>query len=293
MWTRRRKEPRQATQGRSEQDAQTLPNLNRLFVGAPPSPQLAVDLFQGEWSSIFPPGWGVSTGGRAPLFEDGRVTWAIDTLGGVDGKRVLELGPLEGGHSFMLERAGAREVVAIEANAHAYLRCLVTKEIAALTGTRFHLGDFVEFLRTTSDQFDVVFCIGVLYHMQEPQELLELISRVSTSVAVWTHYFDPDLIARSELVRSHFDGTTESREYRGHHLQLHRYDYADALEWTGFCGGVRPWANWLSYGDLLEALKLSGFPDITIESTQEGHPNGPAVTLLAQRAEDSPPVSST
>jgi hypothetical protein len=80
------------------------------YVGMAPSGQSAVDVFAGEWSSRLPVA-GV-TAGEIPLFEDERVEWALGHLGNVAGRTVLELGPLEGGHSSMLERAGALAVVA-------------------------------------------------------------------------------------------------------------------------------------------------------------------------------------
>ncbi len=100
-----------------------------IYASEAPSPQLAVDIFAGEWSSRFPPGSDID-GGQAELFEDRRISWMIDQLEGVEGLRILELGPLEGGHTYMLDRAGA-DVVAIEANQRAYLKCLITKEVLA------------------------------------------------------------------------------------------------------------------------------------------------------------------
>src|SRR6187402_1626923 len=86
------------------------------YVHAAPSPQLALDLFKGDWWSAVP---GLQAG-STPLFDDSRIRWAVEHLGGVTGRRILELGPLEGGHTYMLERAGAASVVAIEANTRAY-----------------------------------------------------------------------------------------------------------------------------------------------------------------------------
>src|SRR3954464_14009309 len=93
-----------------------------------PSVQAAVDIFKGEWSSKFPAEAGPVTAGQWALFEDARLAWALERLGGVAGKTALELGPLEGGHSYMLQRSGAASVVAVEGNPRAYLKCLLVKE---------------------------------------------------------------------------------------------------------------------------------------------------------------------
>ncbi len=130
----------------AEDGAAAARGRRRLFdayVAAAPSAQNAVDAVPG-WVTALPPEAGAHAG-SIPLFADERIAWAIAQAGGVAGKRVLELGPLDGGHTVMLTRAGA-QVDAVEANRLAYLRCLVTKELLGLTTARFHLGDFVAFL---------------------------------------------------------------------------------------------------------------------------------------------------
>src|SRR4051794_2616577 len=91
-----------------------------------PSIQNAVDIFRGKWASTFDGLIEAETDGHAPLFtSDPRPLRAAEILGTgsrIDGFRVLELGPLEGGHTFQLEKLGAREVLAIEANVEAFLK---------------------------------------------------------------------------------------------------------------------------------------------------------------------------
>ena len=88
------------------------------------------------------------------LFEDERIAWFIEELGGVQNQSVLELGPLEAGHTYMLARAGAASVLGIEANPHAYLKCLIIREIMELRQARFLCGDFIKYLQTTEEKFD-------------------------------------------------------------------------------------------------------------------------------------------
>ncbi|HEY9709972.1 MAG TPA: hypothetical protein V6D48_17330, partial [Oculatellaceae cyanobacterium] len=125
-------------------------NLNILdkYVTSVPSPQNAFDIFKGEWSSKLPEPFAALQAGSAPLFEDPRIDWCNAQFGGFEGKTVLELGPLEAGHTYMIERLGAGEIVSIEANTRAYLKCLIVKELLELKHTRFLCGDFVEYLRT-------------------------------------------------------------------------------------------------------------------------------------------------
>ncbi len=72
--------------------------------------------------------------GATPLFDDPRITWSNDRFGemgipgGYVGRDVLELGPLEGGHTYLLDRMGVKSVTAVEASSRAYLKCLIAKE---------------------------------------------------------------------------------------------------------------------------------------------------------------------
>src|SRR5690349_6333313 len=112
--------------------------IQDVYIRTAPSAQNAVDIFRGEWSSQLPATLqGEAKAGDTPLFEDDRIKWAIEQFGGATNFTALELGPLEGGHSYMLERQGATSVLAIEANVRAYLKCLITKELLGLKKVTF------------------------------------------------------------------------------------------------------------------------------------------------------------
>src|SRR5689334_5536438 len=164
------------------------------YTRSPPSPENALDIFAGEWLCKLPPPFAGLQAGTIPAFDDPRLHWGLGELGGVADQRVLELGPLEGAHSYLLERAGAADVLAVEANTHAYLRCLVVKEILALRRCRFVLGDFVRLLETDATRFDVCIASGVLYHLRDPARLIALLARVTDRLFVWTHYYDPAVV---------------------------------------------------------------------------------------------------
>lgn len=60
-------------------------------------------------------------------------------LGAFVGKTRLELVPLEGGHSYMLQKMGVKKIIAIEANSRAFLKCLCIKEIFDLNKVEFKI----------------------------------------------------------------------------------------------------------------------------------------------------------
>jgi SAM-dependent methyltransferase len=251
------------------------------YVRGVPSAQAAIDLFEGEWSSQFPARMGLHAG-HAPLFEDPRIAWVIDQAGGVEGKRVLELGPLEAGHTSMLHAAGA-DVVAIESNSRAFLKCLIVKEIMGLARASFLLGDFVSYLETNREKFDLVVCSGVLYHSTDPIALLESIARIGCPIAIWTHYFDPTVVAVDPTKARMFVATPESVSWRSHTLSMHRRNYLESLEWAGFCGGPESSAVWMQRDDLFTVLRELGYSNISVMSDDPGHQNGACIMLFASR----------
>lgn len=243
-----------------------------------PSVQNAVDIFAGNWASdlrdVLP---GVESGPHR-LFVDGRAQQAADALGRngrFDGFSVLELGPLEGAHSHLLETLGAGPISAVEANAAAYLKCLVVKEALGLKA-RFLLGDFVEHLKSGAGPYDLIFASGVLYHMPSPLELIRLIAGATDRCFVWTQYFEESRCPGRTGEPASLDGFSATYRRRA-------YDGKGA----GFWGGNQTTASWMSKDDILGAFAHFGLTDITVIEDQPAHPNGPAVTFAARRPQSS------
>ena len=165
------------------------------------------------WFHSIDLGMGVTTRGLSEL------TLGVDQLPDVRGRSVLDIGAWDGYYSFFAEQHGATRVVALDhyatgvdfAARQAYwAECAqqgvlpdhnrdVTDfwrpELPGRRGFEFAhgvLGSSVEPLVadfTTVDlealgPFDVVFYLGVLYHMKEPLTCLERVRKVTTEVAV-------------------------------------------------------------------------------------------------------------
>jgi hypothetical protein len=241
-----------------------------------PSKQTAVDIFRGEWTSRLPDDL---RSGSVPLFADERIEWLAGRVS-VRGADVLELGPLEGGHSYMLEQLGAQRVVAVEANRRAFLRCLVVKEIFGLQRVEFVCGDFVEYLRHTDETFDLCVASGVLYHMRDPAELLGLAARVSDRLYLWTHYFDAERVRANARVAAHFP-SEEGPPFR--------FEYGDVRDTQTFCGSGGRFSNWLDRATILRLLEKLGFDQVEFAFEEPDHAHGPAFAILAVRTRGSPP----
>jgi hypothetical protein len=243
-----------------------------------PSPQCAIDIFKDHWASnvgrVVP---GVQSG-DSDIFADPRVKFAVDHLGLGDGTMtgmsVLELGPLEGGHTYQLEKSGAK-VLAIEANVEAYLKCLIVKELTGMTNSRFELGDFNIYLEQSAKQFDLIFASGVLYHMPDPLKTLSDVSKLSDRCFIWTHYYDP----------AYYPGPERTKQ-PAHHAGV------DATYWElvypdmgvdKFWGGNKPVACWMTKQDIILALRAYGYDHVEVVHDHTDHPHGACMSLVAKR----------
>lgn len=248
----------------------------RKFVDEAPGPQAAIDIFAGRWASSFPDLDPPVTAGGVPHFTvDHRPRQTAATLGAgrLDGVRILELGPLEGGHTYQLEGLGA-DVTAIEGNAEAYLKCLVAKELLGMR-SRFLLGNFVTHLQAQpADAWDLIFASGVLYHMVRPLELIALICRAAPRAYLWTHYYDPE---RNEG----FVGAMDSHEsVTAEHFQK---DYGDRSHGR-FWGGLASASRYLKADDIVAAFRAFGHDRVEVLETNLEHPHGPCFTLATSRS---------
>ncbi len=250
------------------------------YVQGAPSGKQALEIFAGEWSSRLPPPYDVITG-SSELFEDARIKWMLEVIGGIEGYRILELGPLEAGHTTMLERAGAGTITAVEGNTRAFLKCLIVKEVLGLERSHFLCGDIHGFLAECTDRFDLCLASGVLYHMRDPVEVLNAMARVSDRLVLWTHYYDPAVLDHPEIA-VHFGSATE-RAIGDLTFTEHRYEYGEALAWNGFCGGSAHYANWLERDTILECLRRAGFDSIEIGFDEVMAQHGPALAIVARR----------
>jgi hypothetical protein len=241
-----------------------------------PSAQTAVDVFHGRWAGDLSELLNVTGTGLHRLFTtDIRPVQAAQHFGqnsSLAGMSVLEIGPLEGAHTWKLEQLGAESIVAVESNVEAWLKCLVVKEILNLQRSRFLLGDALAYMRSNPQRFDLIMCSGVLYHMADPLDLIEQIARTSDRCFVWTHYYHPERPAYNFLPGK-VSRTDQEFTYWTH-------TYGDRS--TGFWGGNLTSAAWMTDTDLLNAFRHFGLNKIQVLNNDIQHSNGPALTFVAE-----------
>ena len=254
------------------------------YVQTNPTDINAFDLFRESWSTTFIEDGGQRlTIGNFDGTNDARLRWLASRLD-IKGLRVLELGPLEAAHSLFLEKLGA-DVLAVEANIGAFLRCLAVKNQFDLRA-KFLLGDFNK-LNTEKSQFDLVLASGVLYHMADPVSFLEKFSRCSDKLFLWTHYFESDLSLWNINLKEQLDNgkwnykDPEVVRYKDIDVKIIRQQYGESLGWTGFCGGPEDYSYWIDKDDLLQLLKALGYRKIDLAFDEPAHQNGPSFCVYA------------
>ena len=244
--------------------------IARGFSGNLPTIENSIAIFD-DWVSALPiPG---ASSGNFPAFtEDPRPSFVREVFGSLEQFAILELGSLEGGHSYQLERLGAKSITAIEANAESFIKSLIVKEALGLK-TKFLHGDFLQYLQTVETRYDLIFACGVLYHMRDPLHLLELIAQRTDRVFVWTHYVSAEGDGQNY---DHLDV-----EYAGLKCRYYKHPY-EADHHQRHYSGLGTYGCYLTKNDILTALKHFGLGNIQIirDDPQE---IGSSISIVAYR----------
>jgi len=259
----------------------TKESFPSIFTSEPPSAQLAVDLFKDDWAAQLPIE-GLRTGNRPDLFDDPRIQWYLDRLaphGGIAGKSVLELGPLEGAHSSMLEKKGAGSVLGIESNARAFLKCLTVKELLDLKNCHFQYGDFVKYLGQPGPQFDLGIACGVFYHLRSPHDVLvALRKKVTGPVFLWTHYWSASIQTEYPHLWKNFTGSRTVNLTNGEKADLYRHEYGETVFFKGFLGGNARYSEWMEKDSMFRSITAAGWRvDAQMDASNSA---GPALSAV-------------
>jgi SAM-dependent methyltransferase len=176
---------------------------------------------------------------------------------------ILELGSLEGAHSFIFaQQPGMKRVVALEAREKNLGKARFVQELLEIRNVEFFQANLEHVDLTTFGKFDAVFCCGLLYHLPEPWELLKQLPAVAPILFIWTQY------AREDEARDLGNGLRGKTHIEGGSDEP--------------LSGMSPTAIWLTLDSLRDALAASGYRSVEIIYDDPAHANGPAVTIGAR-----------
>lgn len=175
---------------------------------------------------------------------------------------ILELGSLEGGHTFRLAaHPRVEKVIGIEGREANVDKARFVQGLLNINNVEFARANLESVDLSSFGKFDAVFCVGLLYHLPEPWKLIEHISTVSSNIFLWTHYAKENKADKIENV------------YRG--MMYREGGLVDPLS------GLSSRSFWPTLDSLADMLKMYGFKNIHYIEDNSGHPNGPCITLAA------------
>ena len=217
------------------------------------------------------------SGHPMPAGDDVRVKYLLYFMD-FRGLRVLELGPRDGHITIMLEKMGAREIVSIEGRRENLEECLRAKDRYGLETTTFYLGDIEELAAGTVEPsftgtFDLVFCIGLLYHLSNPGPVLEWCRAQARQLFLQTHYVEEAALERYR-----------APDFRDDVYSYREQDYRAKLfheEPGNVRSGLREWSVWLYEPDLLALIGRAGFGRVSVLG-KDVHAGLPHITILAE-----------
>jgi len=203
---------------------------------------------------------GKDYGGNFDALNDARIAQFFEIFPGV--KNIIELGSLEGGHSFALAKSPVVEkVLAIEGREKNIEKAKFVQKILDDKKVEFAQGDIEKLDFQQFGNFDAVFCSGLLYHLPKPWELIPKLAAISPNIFIWTQISEE---AKAKKMREGWRG----KIYR-------EGGFFDPLS------GLSKKSFWLSLGSLIGLLTVNGYKEIKIIEHNLAHPNGAAVTLAA------------
>jgi SAM-dependent methyltransferase len=155
------------------------PDLNRINVN--------IVLADGSWTRP----------DKAPFEQLGQMKAALRTVAALFPDRepssvsLVDLGCLEGGYTFGFARAGY-PALGLEARQLNYAKCEWIRKRAGLDNVSFVRDDARNL--PNYGTFDVVYCSGLLYHLDDPAEFLDMLARCTRrALILHTHYTTPDM----------------------------------------------------------------------------------------------------
>ena len=199
-------------------------------------------------------------GGSFDAMNDGRISQFFQYFPNVG--TILELGALEGGHSFALATQPAvKRVTAIEGRPVNMEKALFVQGLMGAGKVEFLQVNLENFDLLTLGSFDAVFCSGLLYHLPKPWKLIQRCAQVSQNLFIWTHYA----------------GENEAEErvngFRGKwHEEGGLADPTSGLSKKSF---------WPTLGSLIAMLSMNGFKTVHLIENELNHPHGLAATVAA------------
>jgi hypothetical protein len=173
----------------------------------------------------------------------------------------------------LLDKMGAREIVGVEGRQENVDLCNRTRDLYGLPAT--YVRQDLERLASGEEEpsfapgFELVFSLGVLYHLADPAPVLRWGRAQAPRLFLGTHYYE----------------RRAKRQYKPPTFTPTRYHGEEAVRFQELGpddphGGMRPSSTWLGEEQLVRLLREAGYTrvDVLGRDMAFGHPH---VTILA------------
>jgi SAM-dependent methyltransferase len=235
-------------------------------------------------------GLGVGTMGDA-----WRRQWRVDCLRSpinrfsekqINSLRILDLACSEGLFAVEFARVGA-QTVGLEIRETHLAKAEFARKVLGLDNCRFVQGD-VRAIPAELGRFDVVLCVGILYHLNFPDCVLflrDVAARSSDLVIVDSHFaydnITESVLPLSEMRRYEFEGHIyRGREITEHAAHVTPAEKAKIHLWASIDNDV---SVWLEERDVIRILDGAGFDLVLREfpnaTYRSNNPDRPTLTF--------------
>jgi tRNA (mo5U34)-methyltransferase len=211
------------------------------------------------WYQRFELAPGVHTPGGTDIVARLDAAGLPDDLTGLS---AIDLGTTNGGAAFELERRGAERVVAVD---------VTTPEHFGFIRLRDFLGSRVEWMQASvyeigsilDERFDLVLCLGVLYHLRHPLLALDNVRElIGGEALIETEVLDAAMpeLADQSVARFH-----RGDELHGDSSNWFAPTLVGVMEWCASCGLeaelVASWPSDVPERALLRVRRTAGDPE--------------------------------
>lgn len=172
--------------------------------------------------------------------------------GGISGKKILDIGCLEGGYTYYLAKMGA-QATGLEVRKDNLGRCSFLKEAFPDLPMEFIKGDVTEISQKTHGHYDGIIMSGLLYHLDAPDILptLSRLRQMTDVLLIDTHlatvalekYDDPSGL------------TLYGRSY-WEHRENKPLEKKEKNYWSSY---LNNFSFWLTEHSLVNVLRKAGF----------------------------------
>ncbi|WP_448573392.1 class I SAM-dependent methyltransferase [Trichothermofontia sp.] len=169
--------------------------------------------------------------------------------------RILDLACLEGWYAIECALQGA-EVVGIEGRKASVEKARLVKDIHRLDRLTFYQDDVRNLSVANYGQFDVILCLGILYHLDAPDvfAFIEQLAACCRGFAIVdTH------ISLTPAVEQTYQGQTYWGEYYQEHAEAASPAEREQAAWASL---DNPKSFWLTRPSLVNCLQTSGFTSV-------------------------------